>query len=407
MAWKFSRTRVSPIAVDFGGDSVKLLQVVPGEPPQFFAAASVDLPESARTDLTARATFIPKAIEGMLKDQPFRGRRAICSIPAFLTLVQNFQITGADQSDFEGQIGLQLRQRLNVDPTRMVVRSLPVPAASNGQKQEVVCIAAGRDAVMRYVGIARRAKLDVVGMHCENVAIMEAFRHLYRRKGDDERTTMFIDIGALTTKVVIAHGKEIVFAKTINAAGDQFIRQYAEAHQLDFAAARQARRAAVGSAAKAAVPATAAASEPQVAVLATRAPTGFALLDAQLAAERRVASPQVTPPPSPAAEAAGEEMFSGEAIDCLIDELTLCVRYHQSLFPDRNIEKLVFLGGEARHVPLCQKIARALRIGAQLGDPLARLVRQGLSRKLPPLDLRQPQPGWAVPMGLCRSEPNL
>ena len=92
--------------------------------------------------------------------------------------------------------------------------------------------------------------------------------------------------------------------------------------------------------------------------------------------------------------------FTGEVFDCLLDELTLCVRYHQTLFPDRAVEKLVFLGGESRHVGLCQKIAQSLRIGAQLGDPLARLVR-GNGDPGPGVDLRQPQPGWAVPVGLC------
>ncbi len=83
------------------------------------------------------------------------------------------------------------------------------------------------------------------------------------------------------------------------------------------------------------------------------------------------------------------------------------MRYHQSLFPGRPIEKLVFLGGEARHVSTCQKIARALRIGAQLGDPLARLVRLGHRGQSSGVDIEQPQPGWAVPMGLCLTEGDL
>jgi Tfp pilus assembly PilM family ATPase len=97
----------------------------------------------------------------------------------------------------------------------------------------------------------------------------------------------------------------------------------------------------------------------------------------------------------------GSAEAAGEALECLIDELQLCLRYHQSVFPARPVEKLVFIGGESRNAAICQRIARALRVGAQLGDPLARMVR--LKAATPPtgVDMRAPQPGWAVPLGLC------
>jgi hypothetical protein len=54
-------------------------------------------------------------------------------------------------------------------------------------------------------------------------------------------------------------------------------------------------------------------------------------------------------------------------------------------------------------VQRCEQIARALGISAQLGDPLARLARSSRGHAPEGLDMRQPQPGWAVPMGLCLS----
>ena len=70
--------------------------------------------------------------------------------------------------------------------------------------------------------------------------------------------------------------------------------------------------------------------------------------------------------------------------------------------PDLKIEKLVFLGGESRHISTCQAIAKSLRIAAQLGDPLARLVKiTQVDSAGSGVELNQPQPGWAVPFGLC------
>ena len=122
-------------------------------------------------------------------------------------------------------------------------------------------------------------------------------------------------------------------------------------------------------------------------------PTGLAMLDARTKAQQ--------------AQPCAASEINADTMECLVDELQLCLRYHQTLFPKHPIEKLVFLGGEAKQVKTCQTIARALRVAAQLGDPLARLARVGSSKTASNVDLDQPQPGWAVPMGLCLSEANL
>jgi Tfp pilus assembly PilM family ATPase len=106
------------------------------------------------------------------------------------------------------------------------------------------------------------------------------------------------------------------------------------------------------------------------------------------------------------ATAVAEAAARNEVMECLIDELQLCLRHHQGLFPARPVEKLVFLGGESNHTGACQQIARALRVGAQLGDPLAR-VGKPVGVTTAGVDLRRAQPGWAVPLGLCLSDPDL
>lgn len=387
MAFGWSKSRYSPIAVDFGSDSLKLLQVIPSDPPQLAAAAAATVPEHVRSEPTARAEFLTQTLRKLLSDGGFKGKRAVCSIPAYQTLIQNLQVNRNDQEDMTSQVEVQLRQRLNIEPSRMVVRHFPVGQVvrDGATKQEVLCIAASREAIMRHIETAHRAKLDVVGMHDEPTSILRAFAHLYRSESESARTTCFIDMGAATTKAVIAHGGEMVFAKSIHAAGDHQTRELAKSRGLRFDEARELRIASASGNAAAPTPEPAAAAGAAPAAKAEAA-SGIAMLDAQVAAQ-------------PATESV-EPIVAADTLDCLIDELQLCVRYHNSIFPNRPIEKLVFLGGESRHVTVCQKIARALRIGAQLGDPLARLVRV-TGGKTPGVDLSQPQPGWAVPLGLC------
>ena len=90
----------------------------------------------------------------------------------------------------------------------------------------------------------------------------------------------------------------------------------------------------------------------------------------------------------------------------LVDELSMCVRYHNSLFRNNKIDRMIFLGGDARNIPLCQHIAKELHLPAQLGDPLTRLECKR-SLRTPGLALGQPQPGWAVVCGLCNAPTDL
>jgi len=64
------------------------------------------------------------------------------------------------------------------------------------------------------------------------------------------------------------------------------------------------------------------------------------------------------------------------------------------------VDRLIFVGGEARHRALCQHIARELGLAAQLGDPLVRMGRNSDIGIESGIDRRQPQPGWSVAIGL-------
>jgi len=366
----WTRARFSPIAIDFGAETLKLLQLIPGEPPQLQAAAAVALPEEARQNAAARQSFFIDAIKQALREHPFKGRQAVCATPGHLTLIQHLQIAGGDNAQWAGQIDAELRERLDIEPERMVVRHVPVGSfVRNGSsKQEVICIAASRDAVLRQIQAAAAAGLEVVDMRCEPQAILGAFKHLYRRQSDADRTTCFIDLGARTAKVVIAHGREMVGAKTI-----RIVAPDGWSHTVGSTDAESTTSGATGMGGRSGLRAMDGTSG--------GTPAGLAVLDTQLP---------------------GQDLPTAhdDVLDCLIDEIQLCLRYHRTMFTDRAVEKLVFLGGASRNVAWCERIARSLRITAQLGDPLARFARAGVGAT-PGVDTRQPQPGWAVPAGLC------
>jgi hypothetical protein len=137
----------------------------------------------------------------------------------------------------------------------------------------------------------------------------------------------------------------------------------------------------------------------------------FALLSAAnngtaTATATAVAEPAVAPAPVKSEQAFQVEQACAEPLRKLIEELDLCRRYYESTFPSKPVDRLIFVGGEARHRPLCQQIARELGLAAQLGDPLVRMGRVSEVSIESGIDRRQPQPAWAVAIGLSMGPVN-
>ncbi len=382
MAFGIGKNKVSPIAIDFGSDSIKVLQLADGDPPQLIAAAGAPLPEDARRDQPSRYEFLAESLKSLLKSAPFRGRRAVCSIPAFQTLAQNLPIPPSGSS-LDDAIAQQLRERLLVEPTRMVLRSNDVGDIERNGKthREVVCLAAERGIVNRYLQVLHACKLEVCGMQTEQVALLAAYSAVVGGVKANA-TTLLIDIGAASTKIVAAHGDKLVLARTAAVGGDQFVRELAKKNQLDFAEGRALFMAQAGERD------------------ATTRATVFGGSDDPGDAALATAT-------LPGGGDAGDPADAGsEAVACITDEVRLAVRYHRSLFPRRSIDQLVFFGGGARHASICRAIAQRVRLAGRTGNPTGRI--QSLARNRPfGVSFDEPQPGWAVPVGLCLTETDL
>lgn len=371
-----------PIAVDFGVGSLKVLQIVPGEPPSLVAAVCVETPLEFRTDHVKRLEFQLEAFPRLVRGVAFKGRRAVCAIPASQTFCKHMQVPASQAGSVAATVSGMIAAQLNCDPSALVYRYVEVgPVGPGEQKIEVIGMAASRELVGRLLGALRDAKLEPVGMHSEYAATLRAFDYLNRRADDHGVSTAYLDIGAGTTKIIIAHGKEMVFARLVEMGGLHFDKAIAKQLKCDEAQARKERMEM-----KEIGPASAAA--------AAGAAAGMALINAAMKKEGahvEEAMPTTFTPPKPDLT---------EHAEILADEIRMSIRYHASIFPGRGVSRLIFLGGESRCRVFCQHVAKLVKLPAQLADPMARLARTGQEPAVG-LDLREPQPGWAVPLGLC------
>lgn len=388
----------SAVAVDFGLGALKLLQIVPGEPPSLVAAACLPTPEHLLNDAAKRIEFQVAELPGLIRKGGFKGKRAVCGVPAASAFCKHMQFTKTDGVSVASLIEAALPQQMGKAAHQVVFRYVEAPAPERGAgKSEVVVTAVTRELVNQLMGAVKAAKLEPVGIHGEFQAVIRAFDYLFKRPEEAELTTLYLDIGAGTTSVVISHGQRLAFTRTVAMGGVHLDEIVAKQLKVSFEEAVRIRRELIHLTAREASAAREArapegVAEPVAASVGTGEGSGPSREAARAATMEELGlKPRgASRPPDP---------DLSEALEILTDEVWMCLRYHASLYPSRKIDRAVFVGGEARHKPLCQHIARSLRIPSQVADPMARVARSGQSTA--GVDLSQAQPGWTVPLGLC------
>lgn len=388
MRLRFRPTSANPIAIDLGYSTTKLLQVGDG---CIEAADEIPVPLEAGKDTTARLEAIGDRLPQVLAEGPFRGRRVIVAMPAFNTVLQAMQLDAAEASD--EALAMQMRLPVTTDP--YMVRSIDVPAAGGGRR-EVICQAMPRSLVLRHVELLHQLKLDVVGVLAQPRPIVAAFDHINRRTADADQCTMYVDLGFSGTTAVMAHGHDIVLARSIPIGGQHFDQRIAEVLECDEPGARRHRLSV---------------KSPKLAAPPEVPATGIPMLDAAgldqdatetiLAVERRDGQPPPSLGPTiDGAPLVADRVDLSELIETLVDDLRLCLRHHAATWPKVEVSRVIFTGGEARQEWLCRQVVQSLHLPGQVGDPLARLdCAEGAS---PLVDwMNRARPDWSVAAGLA------
>jgi len=351
---KIAKAKTLPIGVDLGCSSLKMAQLQFSEGAySLLAAGSTSLPHSCRSSLTKRLEFLSGSIREILKSGHFKGQQCLLSLPAEATFVQHVRIPRGPADQIAQALRVELEGKLACPVSDAIIRHIVAGKThGNGEgKQEIIAVATAKATLEAYLQMAHRAKLDVVGVNVEPCAIVECFSRLFRRTSDAARTILFLDLGAASTQVVLAHGNKIAFARNLTTGIEQ----------LDEVVAK-----------------------------------GMKIPPEQADALRRDISNNND---DPEAQEKMYHLFDGW-IEAITDELTQCLRYSESVFRNQTIERVIFVGGGAYDKRLCQSIAQRLNLPAQIGDPLLRIKSLDGASSGTGLDRRCPLPDWAVAVGL-------
>ena len=415
MSFGLLKTNSPPIAVDFGVSSLKVLQILPGDTPSLVGSAHAQTPDELLDKPAERLAYQTSELARLLRSGEFRGKRAVCSVSATLTFVQHIQPQKLEGATLANMVAQRVGELTGRDASTYILRHIEVGEVLRAgvRRPEVLCVAIPREAVHSHMRALRTCKLEPVGVHTEHLALVRSIDHLNKRTEDSQYATLLVDIGYSATKIIMTHGREPVMARTLLVGGRHLDAMSAKQAGCDLSEARRRRitglSLAAADQAQATTQAPAAAAAGMAAASAAnagspqRSSAGVAVAE-----DRRVGMPAPgltgleAGAPTPQRGAEAMDIFR----ETLADEISLAIRYHRALFPDKAVQRAIFFGGESVHSDMCRYISTELQLPARLGNPLAALAKTTGPAARGTTDSR-PSPAWAVAMGLCVSPTDL
>jgi type IV pilus assembly protein PilM len=415
-AKKFFGSQANPIGVDFGSDCLKMAQIewVNGEP-QLIAAAAAEVPGHVRHNQSARLTFFAEAARDLLSTGGFKGRQAILALPAASMYIQHLRLAKMDDELLKKALPWEARGKLPIDPSHALMRHLVAGEIYHDSepKNEIILMAAARQTVTDLLAAASKAKLDVIGMGVEPSAMVDCFGHIYRRAEDRTSVSCYVDIGCASSRAVIAQGARILFARSIKVGGEHLNRAVATALKMNVDDAKLLRiklcyqqttvedphrRKDVESAEE--QPASSGRVNPNSKFRSAGGDDDQPANEFAVAVAAPAKKEGARLPSDPVEQHNLVMTALAEPLSQLASELDLCRRYYETTFPNKPVDRLIFVGGEAKHRAICQFLAGEMGLHAQVGDPLVRMGRTTKVGIDSGMDRRQAQPGWAVSIGL-------
>jgi type IV pilus assembly protein PilM len=315
------RKRVGPIGIDLGSRSVKLVQLA-ADGSQSIEAARWDLPEASTDEVDAAglATILRQAREG----RRFRGKDAAICLGWRDLFVQNIRVNRTPNADLAKLVQQEAEGRLPFPAAETELRFLEAGDVRQGDavRREVLVFASHRPRLERLLEAVELSGLKPVAVEVEPLAVLRCYYSQFRREEDKTSRVVYVHVGHAKTCIMIAQGPSTVFVKYIELGGKHLDEALARHSNMDLGEAWALRRH-----------------------------NGDRRADQQDA--------EVT---ASIAEA------SRPIVDRLVQELSLCIRYHNVTFRGQPLKRAIVGGGEAT-LALSEMLATKLQLPCELGDP--------------------------------------
>jgi type IV pilus assembly protein PilM len=353
---------VGPIGIDVGRYSVKMLQLrqtVKGF--KVVALASHRLPNGLCTSDKAYMPSVGECVKQMLLGGKFIDNKFIGCLPDASVHYKNLRVPNMPADEIATAVQWEAGERLVLSTDQVATQYFLAGQVRQGNetRQEVILVASADTFVQQYVTMFDNCGLEPVGMEVVPAALSK-----YLGEQDDtdqeDAVQLIIDLGYGSTKVLILRGSQVVFYKNIDIGGCRFDALISKQLNVSLQEAASLRKK----------------SSPQL--RAGQDPTGSSDTDDVI--ERTVGD------------------ATRGAVDDLVREIGLCLRYYSVTFRGHRPESAWLTGGESQAPWLVSVLGHDLDIDVHTVDPLAAM---DMSAAQSQYDAAWPRSLWTTAAGLA------
>jgi type IV pilus assembly protein PilM len=280
----------------------------------------------------------------------FRGADTVVSLPSEHLTIQHLRLPPVPPEEMVAALPTELEGKLPYDPKDAVVRHIVagMVTENNETKQDVIVLAAQRSVIEDHVTAMTKIGLHVIGVGAEPCAMCYAYMYAAGHTPathDGPPSLMVVSIGSRLTQVAIMRGPDTTFVKHVAHGSDDLLTAMAKARSVSTTEAAALRKKWMESART---------EDYQQATEAYRGLRG--------------------------------------GLDHFVDEIESCMRYHASLARGTRVDRVYFVGPQARDAALVKVLSGQLGVACEVGDPVG--VVAGVKAGA------RPEPELAVAIGL-------
>jgi type IV pilus assembly protein PilM len=319
-----TRHRCSPIGVDIGSRSIKMVQL---------SHDRSTIVDSSRWEWHAPqqdgdiAKFRESRIEALKSaydGRSFRGRNAIVCLTDRHLFLQNIRVPKQEGPALDRAVQQEIASRIPFPLEETEIRFWEAADIRLGESllREIIVFAAHRQLLSEFLQDIVSAGLRPVAVDVEPAALLRSYSAQFRRDDERAQRALIVHIGYSSTAVIVAQNDDALFVKYIELGGRQMDEAVSRALNMDISEANALRR---------------------------RDDDGI--------------DPEITRSLAEAVRPVAEK---------LIREVSLCVRYHSVTFRGKPLERLLVGGGEGSTM-IVNWLSERLGMPAEVSDPFRRL----------------------------------
>jgi type IV pilus assembly protein PilM len=320
----FSRQRVTPIGVDIGSRSIKLVQYS-ADHSKLIDMARWDLPvDSEPSSPEEHSQRLIEGIQRAREGREFQGKNVVVCLNDRQLFLQNVRVPKGDTATIDRTVQQEVAGRIPFPVAETEIRYVEAADIRQGDQvmREVILMACHRPILERTLAMIDKAGLSPAAVDVEPLAVLRSYAAQFRRDEDRHIRSLIVHIGYVSTLVMIAQGEELLFVKYVELGGRHFDEGVARSLKMDLREASALRRH-----------------------------NGDRRTDRQ--------DPEI---------ARSINEATRPNVDRLANELAMCVRYHSVTFRGQPLERLVLGGGEAT-TSLIESLDKRLGLKGEMSDP--------------------------------------